>query len=221
LKTATRLLFLMGALGGAACGRSVVPGTTYDQPLLSFQGTINPTGGLLAAKHPIAGLLWTDPLQRQPDVPMPASWLVSSVNAIDDTFSVDVFRPPPPEAVVTVASAGDGTSQLAIAEIVIVDDQDGDGTFRVGGARATIAAPELYLAGSANVLTYVARPFSSPQINSPLTLPGQSGYALVNYNCLGQISGSTNPVNPQNVELILQPSQDFPDVRPCRASHGP
>jgi hypothetical protein len=210
----------MGALGGAACGKSLVPGAMYDQPLLSFQGTINPAGGLLAAKHPIAGLLWTDPLQQQPDVPMPASWLGSSVNATADTFSLEVFRPPPPEALVTVA-LGRETSQLAIAEIVLVDDQDGDGSFRVGGARATIAAPELYLAGSANVLTYVASPFSSPQINSPLTLPGQSGYALVNYNCLGQISGSTNPVNPQKVELILQPSHDFPDVRPCRASHGP
>jgi hypothetical protein len=221
LKSAARVVFLMGVLGGAACGRSVVPGTTYDQPLLSFQGTVNPAGGLLQAKHPIVGLLWTDPLQRQPDVPMPARWFGSSVSETDDTFSVEVFRPPPPQAVVTVASASSGTSQLAVAEIVIVDDQDGDGTFRVSGPRATIASPEIYLAGSANVLTYVVSPFSSPQINSPLTLPGQSGYALVNYNCLGQISGSTNPVNPQKVELILQPSYDFPDVRPCRASHGP
>ena len=221
MKNVARVAFLMGALGGAACGKTLLPGTTYDQPLLSFSGTISSTGGLLQAKRPIVGLLWTDPLQRQPDVTMPASWLRSSVSATYDTFSVEVFRPPPPEAVVTVATAGGETSQLAIAELVIIDNQDGDGTFRVGGPRATIAAPELYLAGSANVLTYVANPFASPQINSPLTLPGQSGYALVNYNCLGQISGSTNPVNPQNVELVLQPSQDFPDVRPCRASHGP
>jgi hypothetical protein len=221
LKSAARAVFLMGALGGAACGRSVVPGSTYDQPLLSFRGTISPTGGLLQAKRPIVGLLWTDPLQSQPDVPMPARWLESSVSAADDTFSVDVFRPPPPEAVVTIASAGGQSSQLAVAELVIVDDQNGDGTFQVSGPRATIADDELYLAGSSNVLTYVASPFSSPPTNSPLTLPGQSGYALVNYNCLGQISGSTNPVKAQNVELVLQPSRDFPDVRPCRASHGP
>ena len=35
------------------------------------------------------------------------------------------------------------------------------------------------------------------------------------------VTMTTNPVNAQSVELVLQPSQDFPDVRPCRASHGP
>jgi len=207
---------------GASCGRGVVPGAAYDQPLLSFSGTINPAGGLGQAQHPIVGLLWTDPLQRSADVTMPARWLQSTVDTAADTFTVDIFRPPPPEAVVDLAApSGKILQQLAMAEIVIVDDSDGDGGFLVQGPRATISAPEHYLAGSANVLTYVESPFPSPQINSPLTLPGQIGYALVNYLCQGQLSGATNPVNPQKVEMILQPSQDFPDVRTCRASHGP
>ena len=216
------LFGLLIAGAGASCGRGVVPGATYDQPLLSFSGTINPTGGLGQAQHPIVGLLWTDPLQRSADVTMPARWLQSTVDAAADTFTVDIFRPPPPEAVVDLADpSGKLLQRLAMAEIVIVDDSDGDGGFLVKGPRATISGSERYLAGSANVLTYVESPFSSPQINSPLTLPAQIGYALVNYNCQGQLSASTNPVNPQAVEMILQPSQDFPDVRTCRASHGP
>lgn len=222
MKRRAAFFTLVIACAEAACGRGVVPGAAYDQPLLSFSGTINPAGGLGQAQHPIVGLLWTDPLQRSADVTMPARWLQSTVDTAADTFTVDIFRPPPPEAVVDLAAPGGKIAQqLAMAEIVIVDDWDGDGAFLVQGPRATISAPERYLAGSANVLTYVERPFPSPQINSPLTLPGQIGYALVNYLCQGQLSGATNPVNPQKVEMILQPSQDFPDVRTCRASHGP
>ena len=222
MKLGAACFTMVVACAGASCGRGVVPGAAYDQPLLSFSGTISPTGGLVQAQHPIVGLLWTDPLQRSADVTMPARWLQSSVDTAADTFTVDIFRPPPPEAVVELAApSGKISQQLAMAEIVIVDDSDGDGGFLVQGPRATISAPERYLAGSANVLTYVATPFPSPQSNSPLTLPAQLGYALVNYNCQGQLSAGTNPVNPQAVEMILQPSQDFPDVRTCRASHGP
>jgi hypothetical protein len=222
LKSEAVIVTMLIASAAGACGRGVVPGAAYDEPLLSFSGTISPAGGLGQAQHPIVGLLWTDPLQRSADVTMPARWLQSTVDTAADTFTVDIFRPPPPEAVVELADpSGKLFQQLAMAEIVIVDDSDGDGGFLVKGPRATISAPERYLAGSANVLTYVATPFPSPQSNSPLTLPAQLGYALVNYNCQGQLSASTNPVNPRSVEMILQPSQDFPDVRTCRASHGP
>ncbi|HSY40828.1 MAG TPA: hypothetical protein VLA79_14920 [Polyangia bacterium] len=222
MKSQAVLFTLLIASAAGACGRGVVPGAAYDQPLLSFSGTINPAGGLDQVHHPVVGLLWTDPLQRSADVTMPGRWLQSTVDPAADTFTVDIFRPPPPEAVVELAApSGKSSQQLAMAEIVIVDDSDDDGGFLVQGPRATIAAPERYLAGSANVLTYVENPFPAPQSNSPLTLPAQIGYALVNYNCQGQLSAGTNPVNPQKVEMILQPSQDFPDVRTCRASHGP
>jgi hypothetical protein len=221
LKSDAVIFTLLISCGAGACGRGVVPGAAYDQPLLSFSGTISPTGGLGQAQHPIVGLLWTDPLQRSADVTMPARWLQSTVDTAADTFTVDIFRPPPPAAVVDLAAPSGEVSQLAVAEIVIVDDWDGDGGFLVQGPRATISAPERYLAGSANVLTYVASPFSSPQLDSPLTLPAQIGYGLVNYVCQGQLSAGTHPVNPQTVEMVLQPSQDFPDVRTCRASHGP
>jgi hypothetical protein len=209
------------AIGCSACGAGVVPGTTYDQPLISFNGTISPTGGLRQATHPLVGLLWTDPLQHQADVTMPPRWMQSLVDAAVDTFTVDIFRPPPPEALVDLTGPSGEVSRMAFAEIVIIDDQDGDGGFQVHGSRATVSPPERYLAGSADVLTYVAVPFPSRQLQSPLTLPGQAGYAVVNYRCEGQLSAGTYVSGAPRVEMVLQPSQELPVVRPCRASHGP
>lgn len=205
----------------ASCGTGVVPGAAYDQPVLSFSGTISPRGGLDQAQRPIVGLLWTDPLQRSADVTMPASWLRSTVDPTTDTFTVNVFRPPPSQAVVELTAPAGERLRLAVAEIVILDDVNGDGGFVVGGPRATIPAPEHYLAGSASVVTYVANPFPSSGSASPLTVPGQIGYAVVNYRCQGQLSAGTSPVKADTVELVLQPSADLPDVRTCRASHGP
>jgi hypothetical protein len=234
LRRGLRVVSVATTLGAAACTKGLVPGNAYDRPLMTFSGTVKPAGGLAQAVNPIVGLLWTDPLQHKPDVPMPALWMHSSVDKLADTFTVDVFRPPPPEAVIDLGAPPDGgeVAQLALAEIVIIDDQNGDGTFRIatppdaGAAppardpRATIAPPEMYLAGSPDVVTYVVRPLPSAHYN-PLTLPGRSGYALVSYNCAGQISQSTVEVSKSLVDMILQPSASFPDVRPCRASHGP
>jgi hypothetical protein len=190
--------------------------------VISLKGNIRPKGGLTQAVHPIVSVLWTDPLQRYPDVIMPASRLRSAVDTAADTFTLDIFRPPPPEAVFDLVDAsGKDLSKLGFGELVIVDDQDGDGGFRAHGPRATIDPPEQYLAGSANVLTYVALPFQPGEVTSPLTLPAQTGYAVVNYVCQGQISASTVEVDPREVDLVLQASQDFPDVRTCRTSHRP
>jgi hypothetical protein len=209
-------------MAASACGGGIVPGDTYDQPLISLKGKIRPSGGLAQAVHPIVGVLWTDPLQRQMDVTMPAGRLRSTVDTAADSFTLEILRPPPPEAVFDLVDAsGEALSKLGFGELVIVDDQDGDGGFQVRGPRATIDAPEQYLAGSANVLTYVALPFQPAELTSPLTLPAQTGYAVVNYMCQGQLSASTVKVEPQEVDMVLQPSHEFPDVRTCRTSHGP
>ena len=51
----------------AGCGKSLVPGTAYDQPLLPlFGGRILPVGGLGDAERPTVTLLWTDPFQKKP-----------------------------------------------------------------------------------------------------------------------------------------------------------
>jgi hypothetical protein len=217
-------LVLLAAIGiaASACGGGVLPGNAYDRPLISLKGNIRPSGGLAQAVRPFVSVVWTDPLQRQPDVIMPANRLRSAVDTAADTYTLDIFRPPPPDAVFDLVDAsGEARSKLGFGELVIIDDEDGDGEFHIAGPRATIDGPDQYLAGSANVLTYVALPFQPAGLTSPLTLPGQTGYAVVNYVCQGQLSASTVKVEPQDVEMVLQPSHDFPDVRTCRTSHGP
>jgi hypothetical protein len=166
-------------------------------------------------------LLWTDPLQRQADVPAPAFSLRSMVAVDTDSFALDVFRPPPAGALVDVASPSGDVATLALAEIVIVDDEDADGTFRVSGAAAEIAAPDLYLAGSVTVLAYVARPFAAPEVDFPLVPTGTAGYQLLQYRCQGQVAAGIDAVSPQSVDLVLQPSLTFPELRSCRRTHSP
>ena len=216
---------LLGVWAGGACGKGLVPGSAHDQPMLPpFGGAIRPHGALAAAVNPIATVLWTDPLQRFPDVPMPA-WAIHSTvtrsddDAVDDSFSVEVYRPPPPDAVVEVPSGMDETALIAVGELVIVDDRDRDGTFRVTGPTAEIVAPDRFLGGSYQLLTYVERPFATPTTGTPTTFPGQVGYRLANCVCEGR-NVVISPVPSQALQVIVQPSVSFPEVRNCGRSHS-
>jgi hypothetical protein len=213
----------------AACGEGLVPGTSYDQPLFSFGGSIRPEGGIAIARdrtdaaparHPRVSLLWTDPLQRQPDVPAPSRTVGSTIDVENDSFTLDVFRPPPAGALVDVTAPSGEVSTLALAEIVIVDDADGDGTFRVAAADAAIAPPDLYLAGSVIVLAYVAHPYPTPQIDFPLVPAGTVGFQLLSYQCEGQITHGIDTVPQGAVDLVLQSSLTFPELRSCRRAHS-
>jgi hypothetical protein len=229
-RVAAGLIVWASVCGGAAgCGKSLVPGSTYDHALLSFSGRILPKGGLADTKHPMVTLLWTDPYQKQRDVPMPVAWLRSTVPppaedaTTADTFTVDVFRPPPPEALVDVPLSSNhaDVARLAIAEIVLFDDRDDDETLQVTGPRADIVGKDRFLAGSTFVLTYVERPYATPGAANPLTVPTKSGYQLVSYDCDGRISAGTVPWDAGAVDLIAQRSTSFPEVRNCRRTHSP
>ena len=230
-RLAAGLIVWASACGGVTgCGKSLVPGSAYDHALLSFNGRILPKGGLAGAEHPIVTLLWTDPFQKKRDVPMPAAWVRSTVPPLaadpttPDTFTVDVFRPPPPEALVDVPlpdSEPKDFARLAIAELVLLDDDDEDGTFQVTGPRADIVGTDRYLGGSNILVTYVERPYATPNTATPLTLRGQIGYQLVSYDCEGQISKGTVAWDPTAADLIAQRSTSFPEVRNCRRTHSP
>ena len=223
-------LCLIACAAAAGCGKSLVPGNAYDQHLLTFNGKIFPIGGLAGAEHPIVSLLWTDPYQKKLDTPMPADWIrPTMIPAPDgdvttaDAYTLDVFRPPPPEALVDVPLDSDpnDVARLAIAEIVLVDDDDKDGTFQVTGPRADIVGTDRFLGGSHFVVTYVERPYAAKKAASPLTVEGQVGYQLVSYDCEGRISNGTTPFGPTGVDLVAQRSTWFPEVRNCRRTHSP
>src|SRR6185295_17486928 len=123
-------------------------------------------------------------------------------------------------ALVDVSAPSGEVATVALAEIVLIDDADGDGTFGASGARAEIAQTDFYLAGSASVLAYVARPFPSPEVEFPLVPAGTVGYQLLGYRCAGQIATGIDAVAPEAVDLVLQPSQTFPELRSCRRTHS-
>jgi hypothetical protein len=241
-------LLLVGlALGGAACHGRLLSGNAYDRPLISFPGLIRPAnalpssslafnpsvpcvpasdGGSSQPPNPIMGLLWTDPLQRIADVPAPARWVASSMSITDDTrFQLDVFRPPPAEAMVDAPLPdGSATLRMALAEIVMIDDQNCDGTFAVQGPTAEILEPDQYLGAADSVLVYLDRSYGSLPSN-PLVVTGNAGYQLVYYVCNQQQIqnlATPYPFGPSGaVVAVVQPSRTFPEVRTCARTHSP
>jgi hypothetical protein len=235
---ASLLTGMAGALLG--CGKAVLPPETFDSPLFHFEGVLVPVGALSndEAAHAKLGVLWTDPLQRKPDVTMPGHYLRSSFERETpwppSRYTVDFFRPPPPEATVEIATpeADRESALLAMGELVLFYDGNDDGTFVVEGPRATIVAPDRYLAGSLTILRYVYRGFAGAASTSarlfPLGLTDKIGYDLISLYCEGRL-----PERPPNVafapvtvvtrvELILQRSSDvFPEVRNCLRTHSP
>jgi hypothetical protein len=215
-----------------ACQQGVVPGSAYDRPLWSFSGFVRPAGtipetttgadGGVHPTNPIMSLLWTDPLQRTQDIPQPARNIASTVSTADGTFHVDVYGPPPPQAMVEIPSPSGPSMRLALAEILMIDDQNHDGTFEVSGSGAAIGGGDRYLTGGNTVLVYLDRTYASLPPGNLLVVSGDQGYQLVGYVCDHQ---SVAQVLQQDavggtVEFT-QPSTTFPDVRSCARTHSP
>jgi hypothetical protein len=215
----------------AACQQGVLPGNAYDQPLSSFTGLVRPLGtipttttgsdGAVLPTKPIMGLLWTDPLQRVPDVPQPARGIASQV--VDDTFQIDVYGPPPAAAMVDIPSPGGPSMRMALEEIVMIDDQNGDGTFEVSGSDAAIGDGDLYLAGANTVLVYLDRDYAPLPLGANLlAVSGKQGYQLVVYVCDHQTISQVVAQDPAGGTIeYTQPSTALPEVRSCARTHSP
>jgi len=223
LKRGPHLLLVAGACAvvAAACGRGVAPGTSADQALYAFGSRLLSASGIPMTARPRLGVIWTDPLQRQPDVPMPPDWLSSNLDRDTfDSFVSNIFRPPPPEALVRIdAPSGGDWMEMAFGETIIFDDAGKNGLFRIDGPRAEMASPDSYLASTEEVLVYVARPFSYAQDGFPLGPAILPGYTTLAFFCSGQVPGQIR----QNVamEFVVQPSQTFLEIRTCLRTHSP
>ena len=225
----TRAMAIAAAAGALACaggcGGGVTAGDTYDQPLYPspYSSKLLANATLPATAKPIVGVLWSDPLQRRPDGVLPRGWFGTDLASQSvGKFTFALYRPPPPAAIVRI-TAPDGLdfADVALADAVLVDDQDGDGDFRPSGIHAEIGPKDSYLAGSLQVILYVARPFS--RLPSTFPLPYKHpGYSLIDFHCSGQ-TGQTSGGAEEVFELqfISQASQRLPEVRNCLRTHSP
>lgn len=225
------MLALCAGGGASGCGSGVMPGTGFDNTaLFTFQASVVPAGALPAGAHPLVGVIWSDPVQGKPDVVMPAPWISATPSdASWAELTIRLFRPPPPAALIDITSSGGDHAQMALGELVIIDD-DGDGMFRISGPRAEIAQAQSadagsakksdsYLAGAFQPLVYVARPFQSSTPAFPVFPPGQVGYQLVDYDCDGRLT--RGPQARKTTLFQMQPSRFLPELRNCMRSHSP
>jgi hypothetical protein len=209
------------AAGLSACS-GITPGNAYDLPLFSLPGSFIPNTVLPMPISPVLAVLWTDPLQRQPDVLMPAEWLSAHLDAsvaAGTTFYTDIFRAPPPAAMVEIAAPSGDAARLALGEIVIADKADG-GAIDVQGPAAEIAAPDRYIAGALQALLYVERPFATSQPTTyPLATATQAGYQVIDFQCTGK--ASAGPLSVGGAIFVAQTSQILPEIRDCERTHAP
>ncbi len=223
---AARLYLICLAAAAPACTGGVVPGDAYEQPQEFEARLIAP---LPSGSNPMVSVIWTDPLQRHPDVAMPVRWIDSTVAAPGPAdpggrlpFVFQIFRSPPPEALVEIEAPSGEVALVAVGELVIVDDADDDGTFAID-SQGTIPGADntdgdQYLAGTATVLFYVARPFSSA-IAATLGPFDKLGYQLVAYNCLGRLLVDHRVTSVAVFEN--QVSRVLVERRTCLRTHSP
>jgi hypothetical protein len=233
LRLASPAVVLAAIALASACGKSVVPADRFETPMYSFSGNIVPPGGIPVEKSAKAriGVLWTDPFQRKPDVPMPAHYISSTFDPESDAgadhYTVSLYRPPPPEAMFDIESKEKKIARLAVGEIVLFYDEDGDGTFSVAGPRAKIGGKDEYLAASKFILRYVADPFPPSEQTFPLGRTHNVGYDMVSLVCEGRTparpprAGFATANRFEALEMVLQPSVDsLPEVRTCMRLHS-
>jgi hypothetical protein len=212
---------------GAGCGGAgVTPGDTYASPLQKpFWGALLASPAVPTDAKPVLGILWSDPFQQRPDVLMPRDWFrteLSQDNLVSG-FYTTFYRPPPPATIVRIDAPGGGDfAEIALADVVLVDDRDGDGDLRPSGIHAEVGPDDIYLAAIGQALIYVARPFSgtvAPDFPlGPLRTPG---YAIIDFGCNGQVSKKNGVTEVATFVFIAQPSHRLPEVRNCRRTHSP
>jgi hypothetical protein len=222
-----RTLALCGLVPLSACPSSgLVPGTAYEQPV-EINGIL--VDALPPGARPVVSVVWSDPWRGHADVAMPARWTASSVvpaadGSGDAVVSLRLFRPPPSEALVEITAPTGEVAQIALGDPVIVDDQDGDGTFHIddrGNMRAPEAGPgDRYLAGTVALLMYVARAF--PQdvaAGFPVGQLEKIGYQLIGISCHARTPAGSFPIPIARFELLT--SSSLVERRTCLRTHSP
>lgn len=198
------------------CGEPLVSGASLDAPSFTIEGAIAPYDVL----RPLSiGVLWTDPALAENAPTVSGADRLQAAIAADGAFSLQVFGRPPKDAVKWLAAdASSDAVALAWGELVLFEDADGDGTFRVDSLAdgAPMTAPDRY-AGAAekHVLLYVEEPAEEgTQVIGLARNLARLGYVLCEAHCDGAMYATA--VEPNTVSLRAVPaSARFPRVRQC------
>jgi len=213
-----------------ACGDPVVTRTAYEAPLLTINGMLQPAmvPDLYA---PRMGVVWVDPAGLRDDLPSPPEITGSSIDDADQTFVLSLYAPPPPEAIRRFPGPpphqDEVEASFALGEIVLYEDLDGDGTFRVTArdAGSQIVAPDLFRAGAEISVVYVERPLADARTYQDLgrVLEGSPGYRIAVYSCADPPYAHppmdfSLPAFDANPVVVGDPSRDRPTFRGCLRS---
>lgn len=209
---------LLGAFAAcvSGCGDPVLPGSTLTEPAFTIHGAIAP----YERTRPLPiGVLWADPVLAGGTPSVSGAEKLDVEITADGSFSLEVFGRPPKDAVKLLsADASSDAVALAWGELVLFEDNDADGTFRVDSLDhgAPISAPDKY-AGVAekHVLLFVEQPAEEGTqiIGLARTLAGR-GYVLGEANCDGAPYVIAVEPNTVSVRATAATAQ-FPRVRPC------
>jgi hypothetical protein len=212
-------------LGG--CGDRLVSAEAYEAPLLTLKGTLNPVPEDLTS--PRVGIVWVDPAGLLDDLPEPAT---DSQFELQETASYvySVFAPPPAAMIREIPDPKTGAvaARFAFGEIILYEDRDGDGTFRVGALAygSPIVSDDDYRGAQAQYFALYIEKSAAPSQAPPelvWTLPEAPGYHVGAVDCstpdVPQTWVSDDAASQIEVTVLPTPTSQLPYLRKCLRSH--
>ena len=210
---------------GGGCGDRLLSGRAYEAPLFTFQGALNPVPEDLVS--PRVDVVWVDPAALSDDLPAPPEDSVFELDGAHYVYSL--FAPPPAAAIRALVDPDTGglIASFAFGEIVLVEDLDGDGAFRVGSLAdgSKIVSDDYRGAQSAYVVSFIERS-AAPGVGPPelqRLLSAKPGYHLGFIDCstLDVPQASVRDGNASSIEITVlpAPASELPFLRKCLRSH--
>jgi hypothetical protein len=206
-----------------SCGDPLLSDKDFQTPLLAIEGYLQPfpVDGL---KSPRVTVVWFDFNGQYPDVPADPKALSFDIDAAG-AFHLGLLAPPPGKVMPSTGASGSGGRvQFMLAELVLFDDVDGDGSMAISPVNNQIVGPDVYRgATSSYIIAYIE---STSGDVAHMVLPFQSvpgpGYRLGTIDCsqLGPISiALVDSSQAVAVMQVVPASAELPYLRTCLQSH--
>jgi len=210
------------------CGEPLLSNSAYDTPLFSLHGHLNPVPIDADALRVV--VVWVDPEQLHDDVPTPGD--TTRLTLSGARFELSFYSPPPPASIrrLTNPTTSGLLASVAIGELVVVHDVDGNGNFAVAPIEngSEILAPDLYRGAQSRFLvSFVDEQLVDPENELPElqgALTATPGYHVVLVDCTTPATPFTHSITePDALEIdmtILDAgSTQLPFLRSCLRTH--